>query len=78
MCNSRQLVSKEHQRIPLLCKFCIGQVTSGPIRSFFYSDDVNETMAVLVAVENDATLDISVEDKDQILVQSAKTLTMCN
>ena len=78
MCNSRQLVSKEHQRVALLWKFCIGRVTSGPIRSFFYSDDDNETMVVLVAVENDATLDISVEDKDQILVQSAKTLTMCN
>ena len=66
MCNSCQLVSKEHQRISLLCKFCIGQVTSGPIRSFFYSDDDNETMVVLVAVENDATLDMSVDDQDQI------------
>ena len=66
MCNSRQLVSKEHQRVALLWKSCIGRVTSGPIRSFFYSDDDNETMVVLVAVENDATLDMSVDDQDQI------------
>ena len=50
----------------LLWKFCIGRVTSGPIRSSFYSDDDNKTMAVLVAVENDATLDMSVDDQDQI------------
>ena len=65
MCNYRQLISKD-QRILLLWGLCISRPDHKRFKSeLFSSDNDNETIAVQL-VENNATLDMRVDNNDRI------------